>query len=101
MPPMSKPAAHHDPKITRDAVNRLRSVEGHVRGIAKMVEDGEYCIDIVRQILAARSALERVSALLLERHLNTCAVVAIRGDDPQERERVIQEILAVAAARTR
>jgi len=99
MTAMDKPSAHHDPKVTKDAVNRLRSIEGHVRGIAKMVEDGEYCIDIVRQILAARAALEKVSTLLLERHLHTCAVVAIRGDDPAERERVIKEILDVAAAR--
>ncbi len=80
---------------TSKIVNRLKSVEGHVRGITKMVEDGEYCIDIVNQINAVQSALQKVSTLVLDQHLHTCVTTAIRGDDPNERERVIDEIVQV------
>ena len=84
---------------TTKIVNRLKSVEGHVRGVEKMVEDGAYCIDIVNQINAIQSALQKVSSLVLDRHLHTCVTTAIRGDDPDERERVIDEIVAVFNAK--
>ncbi len=77
---------------------RLRSVEGHVRGVARMVEDGAYCVDVVHQIDAVQKALGKVSALILDRHLHHCATAAIRGDDPAERERVIGELLDVFEA---
>jgi len=76
-------------------VNRLKSIEGHVRGIQRMVEDDAYCIGIINQILAVQRALEKVNSLILERHLQTCVTTAIRGEDPAERERVISEILSV------
>ena len=81
--------------IASDIVKRLKSIEGHVGGIARMVESDEYCIDIVNQILAVQRALDKVNSLVLDRHLHTCATTAIRGDDPDERERVIEEILNV------
>ena len=84
---------------TKKIVNRLKSVEGHVRGVAKMVEDGAYCIDIVNQISAIQAALNKVSGLVLDRHLHTCVTTAIRGDDPDERERVIDEIMGVFSAK--
>jgi DNA-binding FrmR family transcriptional regulator len=76
-------------------VNRLKSIEGHVRGIQRMVDEQVYCIDIINQNLAVQRALEKVNHLILERHLQTCATTAIQGDDPAERERVIAEILNV------
>ncbi len=76
-------------------VNRLKSIEGHVRGIQRMVEEDAYCIGIINQILAVQRALEKVNSLILERHLQTCVTTAIRGEDPAERERVISEILSV------
>ena len=76
-------------------VNRLKSIEGHVRGIQRMVAEDVYCIDIIHQNLAVQRALEKVNSLILERHLETCVTTAIRGDDPAERERVIDEILQV------
>ena len=80
---------------TTKIVNRLKSIEGHVRGVTKMVEDGAYCIDIVNQIDAIQAALQKVSAVVLDRHLHTCVITAIRGDDPNERERVLDEIMGV------
>ncbi len=79
-------------------INRLKSIEGHVRGIQRMVEDDAYCIDIMNQNLAVQRALERVNGLILERHLQTCVTTAIKGDDPAERERVIAEIMSVFEA---
>ena len=80
-------------------VNRLKSTEGHVRGVIKMVEDGAYCIDIVNQINAVQAALQKISTLVLDKHLHTCVTTAIRGDDPSERERVIDEIVQVFNAK--
>lgn len=79
----------------RDVINRLRSVEGHVRGIERMVEQDEYCIDVMKQIKAVQSALERVNSLVLGNHMQTCVTTAIRSDDSNERERVIDEIIQV------
>jgi DNA-binding FrmR family transcriptional regulator len=85
-------------EMTTNILNRLKSVEGHVRGIERMLENGEYCVDIVNQILAVQRALEKVNALILDRHLHTCVTTAIRGDDPDDRERVITEIMDVFEA---
>jgi DNA-binding FrmR family transcriptional regulator len=85
-------------EVTTDILNRLKSIEGHVRGIQRMVENGDYCIDIVNQILAVQRALQKVNGMVLDRHLHTCVTTAIRGDDPDERERVIHEIMGVFQA---
>lgn len=86
-------------ETTKKIVNRLKSIEGHVRGVTKMVEEGAYCIDIVNQIQAIESALHKVNAAVLDRHLHTCVTTAIRGDNPDERERVINEIMGVFNAK--
>ena len=78
--------------------NRLKSVEGHIRGIQRMVEDDVYCMDIMKQIKAVQQALERVSPLTLENHLNTCVTTAIRSDDEAEKTRVVTEIMDVFKA---
>lgn len=81
----------HNEKV----LNRLKTVEGHLRGIIRMVEDDAYCIDVIRQIQAVEAALSKTSALILEDHLNSCVITAIRGDSEQERERVLKEIAEV------
>jgi DNA-binding FrmR family transcriptional regulator len=87
---------HHE-----DAVKRLKTVEGHVAGIRRMLDEGEYCIDVIRQIQAVQSALNKVSKVILEGHMNSCMITAIRGDDAAERERVLQEIAEVYEAATK
>ncbi|NLF10371.1 MAG: metal-sensitive transcriptional regulator [Anaerolineaceae bacterium] len=82
-------------EYTQSIVNRLKSIEGHVRGVQRMLEEGAYCMDIINQNLAVQRALEKVNRLILERHLQTCVTTAIRGEDSAERERVIDEILSV------
>lgn len=84
--------------IHKDAMRRLQTVEGHIRGIERMVEQEMYCIDIIRQIQAVQSALNKVSANILEEHLNSCLIAAVRGEDPDERERVLKEIAEVFEA---
>jgi DNA-binding FrmR family transcriptional regulator len=75
--------------------NRLRSIEGHVRGIERMVEEDAYCIDVIKQSIAVQRALEKVNGIILENHLQTCVTTAIRGEEAEERERVIGELLDV------
>lgn len=79
-------------------VNRLKSIEGHVRGIERMVDEDAYCMDILKQVKAVQQALERVSAITLENHLNTCVTTAIRSEDEAERTRVVSEIMDVFKA---
>ncbi|MEN4013379.1 MAG: metal-sensitive transcriptional regulator [Chloroflexota bacterium] len=82
-------------------LNRLKTAEGHLRGIQRMVDEGVYCIDIIRQIQAVQSALNKVSSMILENHLNSCLINAVRGEDVQERERVLKEIADVFDAATK
>jgi CsoR family transcriptional regulator, copper-sensing transcriptional repressor len=84
-----------------DLVKRLKNVEGHVRGIERMVEEDVYCIDIIRQIQAVQAALNKISGLVLEGHLNSCLITAVRGNDPAEQERVLKEIEEVFEAATK
>lgn len=83
---------------TRDILQRLKSIEGHVRGIQRMVENEQYCIDVVNQVQAVQRALQKVNHLVLDRHLHTCVTSAMRNQDSTERERVIEEILSVFEA---
>jgi DNA-binding FrmR family transcriptional regulator len=85
-------------ETTTDLLNRLKSIEGHVRGIERMVEEHAYCIDVTNQIMAVQRALQKVNSLVLDRHLHTCVTTAIRGDDPEARERIIGEIMDVFEA---
>ena len=85
----------------KDNQNRLRTVEGHIRGVQRMVEEDAYCIDIIRQINAIQAALNKISLNILDSHLNSCLFTAVRGDDPREQERVLKEIVDVFEAATR
>ena len=78
-----------------NAIRRLKTVEGHLRGVIRMVEEDAYCIDIIRQIQAVEAALNKVSSRILEDHLNSCVITAIQGNDRKERERVLKEITEV------
>lgn len=84
-----------EPRAKTEAINRLRSIAGHVRGIERMLEEDTYCIDVMKQVLAAQAALGRLNEFILENHLNTCVIDAIKSGDPQARERVLDEITDV------
>ncbi len=83
-----------------DVMTRLKIAEGHLRGIQKMVEEDAYCIDVIRQIQAVQAALNKIGGMILENHLNSCQITAVQGDDPNERERVLKEIVDVYNAAT-
>jgi len=67
-----------------DHLKRLRRVEGQVRGIAKMVEDDKYCIDILTQVSAATKALQSVALNLLDDHMGHCLVEAARAGGAEQ-----------------
>lgn len=78
-----------------EIINRLKSIEGHVRGVARMVDEDAYCIDVIQQTQAIKRALDKVNHMVLSNHLDTCVTTAIRGDDPSDRERVLNELMEV------
>jgi DNA-binding FrmR family transcriptional regulator len=84
-----------------ETLNRLKTVEGHMRGVIRMMEEDAYCIDVIRQIQAVQAALNKVSAGILEDHLSSCVTTAIRGENPAERERVLKEITDVFETATK
>ena len=78
-----------------EALRRMKSISGHVKGIERMLENGDYCIDVIKQVQAVQAALNKVSNILLDSHLHSCVITAIRGQDVGERERVLGEITQV------
>jgi DNA-binding FrmR family transcriptional regulator len=74
-------------------LNRLNRIEGQVRGVARMVEDDRYCIDIVTQIHAVRAALARVESELLKTHLGHCIEGAIVSGDKAEQRQKAAELI--------
>lgn len=86
---------HGSREVRAKVASRLRSVEGHVRGVVRMVEENAYCIDLIKQTLAIQRAIDKVNAMLLEDHLEHCASAAISASNPAERRRTIQELVEV------
>ena len=82
----------------KEAAIRLKTIEGHIAGIRRMLEEDAYCIDVIRQIQAVQGALNKASKIILDEHLHSCVITAVQGDDPAERERVLQEIMDVYGA---
>ena len=71
-------------------IKRLNRIEGQVKGIQKMVDEERYCIDILTQISAIRSAINKVGSIILENHIKGCVVNSIKEDNSEES---IEEIL--------
>jgi DNA-binding FrmR family transcriptional regulator len=84
------------PSQTKTALlSRLRTIEGHVRGILRMVEADAYCPEVLAQAVAVERAIDRFSFELLEHHLETCFVAVVRGDSQQDREQALREVLDI------
>jgi DNA-binding FrmR family transcriptional regulator len=81
--------------VSEKVLKNLNRVEGQVRGIAKMVEEDRYCIDVVTQIEAARAALARIESDLLRQHLGHCVHRAMNSKNASEQEKVIEELVGV------
>jgi DNA-binding FrmR family transcriptional regulator len=81
-------------------LNRLKRVEGQVRGVARMVEEDRYCIDILTQVQAVRAALARVETEILKEHLGHCIEGAIvSGDKAEQRKKAAELIHLLERAR--
>lgn len=79
----------HDPKL----IARLSRIEGQVRGISKMVEDGRYCIDVLTQVRAVRAALAKVETVMLKDHLGHCIEGAIVSGDLADQRAKAAELI--------
>ena len=73
----------------KDILNRLASIEGHLKGIRKMVEDDQYCVDVLKQSFAVERALQKFEAALLDGHLHGCVP---RGFHEGRDEEMIEEL---------
>lgn len=82
-------------------LNRLRRIEGQVRGLARMIEEDRYCIDVLMQVRAARAALARVEATMLQDHLNHCIEHAITSGNASEQRKKAAELIELLGASDR
>jgi DNA-binding FrmR family transcriptional regulator len=73
-----------------DTLDRLKKIQGQIGGIIRMVEEGSYCIDIVNQVSAVRGGLDKVTLMILERHLKSCVSSAIKENHP---DKAIDELM--------
>jgi DNA-binding FrmR family transcriptional regulator len=90
--------AQHDKTKLRA---RLQRIEGQVRGIARMIDEDRYCIDVVTQIHAVRGALSRVESDLLRGHLGHCIESAIVSGDAKEQRKKANELITLLAKTSR
>ncbi|QJB69005.1 metal-sensitive transcriptional regulator [Parasphingorhabdus halotolerans] len=74
-------------------INRLRRIEGQVRGIAQMVTDDRYCMDILHQVQAVKSALAKVESQILKDHAACCVNEAIASGDPAQQQEKFAELV--------
>lgn len=84
-----------------ETIRRMKTAEGHLRGIQRMLENDAYCIDVIRQIQAVQGSLNKISTMILDQHLNSCLITAVQGENPAERERVLREIADIFEAATK
>jgi DNA-binding FrmR family transcriptional regulator len=82
-------------------LRRMRTIAGHLKAVERMIDEDKYCIDIIHQTQAIKKALDKVEEEILGNHLNHCVTTALRGDDPNEREKVIGELLEVFNAKNK
>ena len=80
----------------KQVLDRLATIEGHLRGIRKMVEEDQYCVDILRQTYAVQQALKKLEAVLLEGHLQGCVVEGFADGREAEMVRELAELFALS-----
>ncbi len=79
---------------TKAVQNRLRRIEGQVRGIQRMVDEDAYCVDILTQVAAIQTALEQVAIRVLDGHVRGCVADAVAGDDEADAALKLDELMA-------
>jgi len=83
----------------KSAVRRLALIEGQVRGISKMVNEDRYCVDVLRQLHAAKAALASLEQLVLEDHIDGCVSEALASNDLATRQAKVEELVTVLGQR--
>lgn len=84
-----------NPDQEKQLSKRMSYLLGHLKAVKTMLEEGRYCIDIIRQNQAVIAALEKVNKLILRGHLETCVTQAVKGKNEKERKKVFDEIVEV------
>ena len=90
-----------DPDLKAANQNRLRRIEGQIRGLQKMVEEDRYCADIITQVASAQEALRGVARNLMKNHLHHCAAKALQSGKKAETEAMYDELLQLIYAHLR
>jgi CsoR family transcriptional regulator, copper-sensing transcriptional repressor len=79
---------------TKATLNRLRRIEGQVRGLQRMVDEDAYCVDVLTQVAAVQTALEQVALQVLDAHVRHCVADAVAGDDEAQATERLDELMA-------
>ncbi|HEY5599174.1 MAG TPA: metal-sensitive transcriptional regulator [Candidatus Manganitrophaceae bacterium] len=82
-----------DSETGREVSARLSKIEGQIKGVRRMVEEGRYCVDILHQISAIQAALNRVAQRAMKRHLESCVAEAFQSKDKRERGKKVEELM--------
>jgi DNA-binding FrmR family transcriptional regulator len=90
-----------DEKLKKSQLARLGRIEGQVRGVARMLEEDRYCIDVITQVRAVRAALDKVEQEILHDHLQHCVAHAFHAGSERERLTKIEELMEVLDSRRR
>lgn len=80
-----------------EALRRLRRIEGQVKGLERMVEEGRYCVEILDQVAAIQGALDQVGRVVIRRHLESCVQDAFRSGSRTEKAKKITELMTVVS----
>lgn len=86
---------------SKNSIARLNRIEGQVRGVARMVEEDRYCIDVLTQIRAVRAALDKVEQEVLSHHLEHCVTDAFAAGSEGERRTKVAELIKLLDRRSR
>ncbi|MCH8901340.1 MAG: metal-sensitive transcriptional regulator [Chloroflexi bacterium] len=78
------------PTTREQALKRLNYIDGHLAGVRRMIEEEQYCVDVLKQTYAVRRAIEKMESLLLDGHLHTCVIAGVREG---REEQVVGELL--------
>ena len=100
-PDAGRKAVGVDPLLKEANRNRLRRIEGQIRGLQKMVEEDRYCADVITQIASVQEALRGVARNLMKNHLHHCAAKALRSGKKEEAEAMYDELLELIYAHLR
>ena len=79
-----------------EALKRLNYIQGHLQGIRKMVQEEQYCVDILKQLYAVRKAVEKMEGVLLDGHLHSCVVEGIQDGHAEEVIQELEELYALS-----